>query len=88
MSKLLVEVVTSDIVRAWDRKILFSREDNNGVVTGYAVVLHWNDEDGFSLTWMDSELRFIARPDWVTDWDDLVLWLDQAKQGELVVTGA
>ena len=86
MSKVLVEVRTADIVRAWDRKYLFKREDNDGVVTAYAVVLHWDDTDGFSLTWMDSELRFIARPDWVTDWDDLVLWLDQAEQGEVLVT--
>lgn len=84
MSRLYVEVVTKDTVLAWSRKILFSREDNNGVVTGYAVILHWDDQDGYAITWMDSELRFITTPDWVLDWDEFATWLDKAKQGEKV----
>lgn len=81
MSKILVEVRTKDAVTSWDRKILFSREDNDGVVTGYAVILHWDSHDGFEITWMDSELRFITTPDWVQDWDEFVNWLDGVEQG-------
>lgn len=85
MSKVLIEVRTADTVRAWDRKILLSREDDNGETTGYAVILHWDDEYGFSATWMDSELRFIITPEWAEPLEETLIKLDAAKQGEVWV---
>jgi hypothetical protein len=40
------------------------------------VILHWDDNDGFELTWLDKEGRFITSPDWLDGVDDFCLKLD------------
>ena len=43
------------------------------------VILHWDDMDGFELTWMDKEGRFITSPDWLDEVDDFCLKLDSTE---------
>ena len=40
------------------------------------VILHWDDTDGYSLTWLDKEDRFITSPDWLDEVKDFCLKLD------------
>jgi hypothetical protein len=43
------------------------------------VILHWDDMDGYELTWMDKEGRFITSPDWLDEVDDFCLKLDSTE---------
>ena len=40
------------------------------------VILHWDDNDGYELTWLDTEGRFITSPDWIDEHYNLCLKLD------------
>lgn len=84
MGKVFVEIRIKDIVRAWDRKLFIDHEDNDGVVTSYVLILHWDDETGFSATWMDSELRFIAPPDWSEPGEEFLVKLSKANDREII----
>jgi hypothetical protein len=67
-------------VTAYDKDIDFI---NDGVK--YRVILHWDDHDGFSITWLDSENRFITTPDWLEDEDaQFYGQLAAATQGTIV----
>jgi hypothetical protein len=43
------------------------------------VILHWDDLDGYELTWLDKEGRFITSPDWLYEHDDFCLKLDNTE---------
>jgi hypothetical protein len=43
------------------------------------VILHWDDNDGFELTWLDKEGRFITSPDWLDEVEDFCLKLDSTE---------
>jgi hypothetical protein len=43
------------------------------------VILHWDDNDGYELTWLDKEGRFITSPDWVSEHDNFCLKLDNTE---------
>ena len=68
---------------AYDKDIDFTYE---GVK--YRVILHWDDHDGFSITWLDSENRFITTPDWLEDEDAQFFGqLAAAARGDIVHGG-
>lgn len=48
------------------------------------VILHWDDIDGFEMTWLDSEGRFISSPDWIDEVDDFCLKLDSTDTHSVV----
>ena len=67
-------------VTAYDKDIDFIKD---GVK--YRVILHCDDHDGFSITWLDSEDRFITTPDWLEDEDaQFYSQLAAATQGAIV----
>jgi hypothetical protein len=70
-------------ITAYDKDIEFINEEIK-----YRVILHWDDHDGFSITWMDSENRFITTPDWLEDEDAQFFGqLAAATRGEIVHGG-
>jgi hypothetical protein len=56
-------------------------KDFNLIIDGVEtrVILHWDDMDGFELTWMDKENRFITSPDWLDEVKDFCLKLDSTE---------
>lgn len=34
------------------------------------VIVHWDMHDGYELTWLDKEDRFITAPDWADEIDE------------------
>lgn len=43
------------------------------------VILHWDDNDGYELTWLDKQDRFITSPDWLDEVDNFCLKLDNTE---------
>lgn len=64
----------SKIVTAYDKDI-------DVTVDGVEmrVILHWDDHDGYEMTWLDSEGRFITSPDWISEVYEFCLKLDGAN---------
>lgn len=48
------------------------------------VILHWDDNDGYELTWLDKEGRFISSPDWLWEDDKFCLKLDNTEAHSVV----
>ena len=45
----------------------------------YRVIVHWNDMEGYSTTWIDSEGRFSTSPDWIDSIPRFTALLDNSK---------
>ena len=43
------------------------------------VILHWDDHDGFEMTWLDKEGRFISSPDCIDEINDFCLKLSSTR---------
>ena len=56
-----IEIKTSSKENtAWDKRITFTHEGET-----YEVLLHWDNNDGYSLYFFDQ-----VSPDWADEWED------------------
>ena len=59
-------------VTAWDKDITFTYEGEN-----YSALLHWDENDGYTLYFRNDKGLFINLPEWVWEYDDFNGKLDE-----------
>lgn len=64
-------------ITGWEKTIMLSKDGKD-----YRVIVSWTDEDGYAVSWLDDEDRFILTPSWA---DDITRLLAHARAHETLV---
>jgi hypothetical protein len=65
MSSKLKIAGVSKVEKSYEKEITFTRGDET-----YYAHLYWESGEGFELTFIDSENKRVAMPEWAVNWQE------------------